>query len=98
MSARLSIWARLAGVRGRIRFRDGSISEARGQLSPGFLAACRDIARLHRVSVGRVDVMGQGRRQHLRFSRDLPAGARQAISNVWTPPPSGGGGGMRAAG
>lgn len=89
---------RLRGVRVRIRFADARVDAVRGRPSAGFLSACRDIARLHRIPRGTVLVVGQGRRSELRFSRGIPPSARQAIRNVWTPPPSGGGGGMRASG
>ncbi|MCP1727059.1 hypothetical protein J2T60_001024 [Natronospira proteinivora] len=94
-----SLIARLRGVVGMIRFSGGQVVETRGWVPAALLAGCRDIARLHRVQSGRVEVMGRGRRQYLNFSRDLPEGTRQAISNCWTPPPGdGGGGGARAAG
>jgi len=90
--------ARLRGVTGMIRFSRGEVAETRGWVPATLLSGCRDIARLHRVPAGRVEVMGRGRRQYLNFSRDLPEGTRQAIANCWTPPPGDGGGGARAAG
>lgn len=89
---------RLRGVRVRIRFADARVNGVSGSPPAGFLSACRDIARLHRIPRGAVLVVGRGRRSELRFSRGIPSSARQAIRNVWTPPPSGGGGGMRASG
>lgn len=89
---------RLRGVQARIRFADARVAAVNGRPSAAFLSACRDIARLHRIPRGAVLVVGRGKHSRLRFSRGIPASARQAISNVWTPPPGGGGGGMRASG
>lgn len=95
---RLGLIDWLAAVRGRVRFRDGAISEVTGWVPAGFLNGCRDVARLHRIRRGTVRIVGRGRDSHLRFSRDFPDSARQAIANIWTPPSGDGGGGTRAAG
>ncbi len=92
---RLSLLARLRGVQGLVGFGDRSVTETRGTLPGGFLAACRDIARLQGLEDGWVELVGKGKHQHLRFSRTLPPSARQAISNCWTPPSTPGGGGAR---
>ncbi|MDQ2068969.1 DUF3634 family protein [Natronospira bacteriovora] len=95
MPRSLPILARLFNVSGRIRFADHAIRETAGNVPAAFRSACQDIARLHRVKKGRVDIIGRGRRQHLHFSRDLPASACQAIANCWTPPPGPERGGAR---
>ena len=92
---KLSLLARLRGVQGFARFGDSDVAESRGMLPGSFLVACRDVARLQRLDTGWVELVGKGKRQHLRFSRKLSATARQAISNCWTPPSTPGGGGAR---
>jgi hypothetical protein len=94
-TGRIPILARLRNITGRIRFAEYGIRDTAGTLPASFVSACHDIARLQRLKSGRVDIIGKGREQHLRFSRDLPLPARQAISNCWTPPSSPGGGGAR---
>ena len=59
---------------------------ARGMAPAGFVAACTDVGRLHRVATGTVECLGQGRHARLRFSKNFPERARQPILNVWTPP------------
>lgn len=95
---RLGLIDWLAAVRGRIRFRDGGVAEVAGWVPADFLDGCRDVARLQKLKRGTVRIVGRGRDSHLRFSRDFPDGARQAIANIWTPPSGDGGGGARATG
>ncbi|ABI56386.1 DUF3634 family protein [Alkalilimnicola ehrlichii MLHE-1] len=75
----------------------------KGAPPPGFLAACRDVARMYGVGAGKVYGVREAGGLQLAFSRDLPERARQPLRNCWTPPPSGGpaggaGGGARRAG
>lgn len=88
---------RLLGVQGRIVFADGRVVSVEGAVPATLVNGCRDIASLHRVAGGSVELVGQGKRARLRFSSQIPESTQQAILNVWTPP-SGGGGGARAAG
>lgn len=97
-SRRLGLLARLKGVQGRVAFGDAAVTEVAGAVPASFSSACGDIARLHRIPRGRVEIVGRGRHARLRFSRHLPASARQAIANVWTPPSGPGRGGSRASG
>jgi hypothetical protein len=87
----------------RVRFvieLEGSAARARrGDPPSAFVRACSDVARLHRISSGRILGLRTGSGIELQFSPDIPRRAHQAFRNVWIPPDSGGpGGGNRAAG
>ncbi|KAB7627800.1 DUF3634 family protein [Alkalilimnicola sp. S0819] len=69
----------------------------RGRPPPGFVSACDDIARLHRIAAGAVECVGSGRHARLKFSGNFPDRGRQAIRNVWTPPTTPGPKGGRRA-
>lgn len=69
-----------------------------GRAPAGFIPAVTDIARRHGINKGRIECLGSGRQARLRFSKDIPERARQAIRNAWTPPPIPGSGTQRARG
>lgn len=82
-----------------VQLQQRTASCRRGTPPPGFVPACTDVARMHRVDRGRITGVRTGAGIELRFSSEIPAHAHQAFRNVWTPPPSGGtGGGIRATG
>jgi len=71
-----------------IEIENGRAVLRQGTPPPGFVSACSDVARLHNVTRGQIEGLGQGRHARLKFSRNLPERVRQAIRNVWTPPPT----------
>ncbi|MES1940721.1 hypothetical protein T5B8_10782 [Salinisphaera sp. T5B8] len=83
----------------RLRATPEGIHVVAGRVPPRFLAAVRDIARLHGIDCGEIECKGRARHARLRFSDDFPKTGRQAIRNVWTPPTAPGpSGGRRARG
>ncbi|WP_348765125.1 DUF3634 family protein [uncultured Salinisphaera sp.] len=83
----------------RLRATTEGVEVVAGRVPPRFLAAVRDVVRLHGIDRGEIECKGAGRKARLRFSSDFPSKGRQAIRNVWSPPTTPGpGGGRRASG
>ena len=86
--------AGLAGVmiwavwRGRaefvIRIRDGRPQTVQGTVGSGFLRDLEEICQREGISAGRIRGVRRGRSVTLEFSRQIPAGCRQPIRNVWS--------------
>jgi len=77
---------------------DGRVQRRKGKPPPRCVGACQDVVRLNRLRSGEIKGVRRSGRVTLRFSRDIPQSARQAIRNVCTPSPPTRGGGGRAAG
>ena len=54
-----------------------------GQVPPGLLADCRDIAAQFAIEHGRVDVVRGPHGPTLRFSPAIPAASHQRLRNVF---------------
>ncbi|MBK1672983.1 hypothetical protein CKO35_06610 [Ectothiorhodospira shaposhnikovii] len=93
----LLLWhARTAFV---ITLEQGRARTLRGTAPPGFLRGCDEVARMYRLTQGRISGVRTAHGVQLRFSREIPEHVHQPLRNVWTPPTDGGGGGgHRAAG
>lgn len=77
----------------------GRVETRAGRPPPRFVAAVRDIVRLHDIERGTIECKGRGASARLRFSGGFPERGRQAIRNVWEPPTAPGPrGGDRASG
>ncbi len=94
----LVIFVRQTRVRFVVELRDGVARTRRGDPPSGFVRACSEVARLHRVQRGQITGIRTGTGIELKFSSDIPQRAHQPFRNVWIPPTSGGPGGNRAAG
>lgn len=83
----------------KLRIEQRRVRVTIGRPPAGFVAAVRDIAKLHGIDRGEIECRGKARHARLRFSSDFPERGRQAIRNVWSPPTGPGpGGGRRARG
>ncbi len=78
-----------------VTLQGGQPAVRRGHPPRDFIRGCRDVARLYGLTRGTVYGIRTSSGLQLRFSRDIPARARQPLRNIWTPPPPGGGDGDR---
>ena len=81
----------------RLDIEDGQVRVHSGRPPQSFVSAVTDVVRLHRISRGRIECVGQGAGARLRFTHGFPQAGRQAVRNVWTPPTTPASGGNRRA-
>jgi hypothetical protein len=75
------LWPRPAFV---IRIEEGEARLRRGKAPSMFVEACGDVAAREGIRQGEIRGIRSGRKARLRFSRDIPARAHQALRNVWS--------------
>ncbi|MFO8005845.1 DUF3634 family protein [Thioalkalivibrio sp.] len=98
MAVVLVLFLRHVRVRFVIDLNGGKARVRRGDPPAAFVRGCSEVARLYRLSSGRIFGIRSGNGIELRFSKEIPDRAHQPLRNMWVPPSSGGPGGNRAAG
>jgi Protein of unknown function (DUF3634) len=67
-----------------IHIRAGVPFLTRGKIAQTVVAEMADVLQRHGVRRGALYGLNSGRMVRLGFSRQIPAGARQALRNVWS--------------
>ena len=67
----------------QIKLRRGEPVVVSGKMTPGFLAAVREVARHHGLRSGSIAGKDRAIGVGLEFSRHFPADARQQLRNAW---------------
>ena len=98
MAVVLVLFLRHVRVRFVIDLNGGKARVRRGDPPAAFVRGCSEVARLYRLSSGRIFGIRSGNGIELHFSKEIPDRAHQPLRNMWVPPSSGGPGGNRAAG
>lgn len=98
MAVVLVLFLRHVRVRFVVDLDGGKARVRRGDPPAAFVRGCSEVARLYRLSSGRIFGIRSGNGIELRFSKEIPDRAHQPLRNMWVPPSSGGPGGNRAAG